>query len=144
MLGPKGCNGEEAETITTLTGYFSSVAQSCPTLCDPMNCNTSIINSHSLLKLMSIRLVIPSNHLILCHPFSSHLQSVPASGSFPRSQFFVSGGQSTGVSVSASVLPMNIQNWFPLGLTAWNSLMSKGLSSVFCKTTVQKHQLFSA
>ena len=61
------------------------------------------------------------------NPFSSHLQSFPASGSFPRSQFFVSGGQSTGVSASASVLPMNIQDWFPLGLTGWISLQSKGL-----------------
>ena len=104
----------------------------------------SITNSQSSLKLMSIRLVIPSNHLILCHPFSSHLQSFPASGSFPRSQFFVSGGQSTGVSVSASVLPMNIQNWFPLGLTAWNSFQSKGLSRVFSNTTVQKYQFFGA
>ena len=93
MLGPKGCNGEEAETITTLTGYFSSVAQSCPTLCDPMNCNTSIINSHSLLKLMSIRLVIPSNHLILCHPFSSCLQPFQATGLFLMSWLFTSGGQ---------------------------------------------------
>ena len=60
-------------------------------------------------------------------PFSSHLQSFPASGSFPRNQFFTSGGQSTGVSASASVLPMNGQDWFPLGLTGWISLQSKGL-----------------
>ena len=69
----------------------------------------------SLLKLMSIELVMPSNHLILCHPLFSHLQSFPASGSFPRSQFFASGGQSIGVSASASVLPMNVHDWFPLG-----------------------------
>ena len=75
-------------------------------------------------------------------PFSSHLQSFPASGSFPVSQFFTSGGQRIGVSVSASVLPMNIQDSFPLGWTGWNSLHSKGLSRVFSNTTVQKHQFF--
>ena len=96
--------------------------------------------SQSLLKLMSIESVMPSNHLIFCVPFSSHLQSFPASGSFPMSQFFASGGQSTGVSASASVLPMNIQDWLPLGLTGWISLQSKGLSRVFSNTTVQKHQ----
>ena len=74
-------------------------------------------------------------------PFSSHLQSFPASGSFQMSQFFPSGGQSIEISVSASVLPMNIQDWFPLGWTGWVSLQSKGLS-VFFNTTVQKHQFF--
>ena len=73
-------------------------------------------------------------------PSSSHLQFFPASGSFPMSQFFAAGGQSIGVSASASVLPMNIQDWFPLGLTALISLKSKGLSKVFSNTTVQKHQ----
>ena len=77
-------------------------------------------------------------------PFSSHFQSFPASGSFPMSQFFSSGGQSIGVSASASVLPMNIQDWFPLGLTGWISLQSKGLSRFFSNTTVQKHQFFGA
>ena len=77
-------------------------------------------------------------------PFSSHLQSFPATGSFLMSQFFASGGQSIGVSASASVLPMNIQNWFPLGWTGWMSLLSKGLSRVFSNTTVQKHQFFGA
>ena len=75
-------------------------------------------------------------------PFSSYLQSFPASGSFQMSQFFASGGQSIGVSASASVLPMNIQDWCPLRLTGWISLKSKGLSRVFSNTTVQKHQLF--
>ena len=78
------------------------------------------------------------------YPFSSHLQSFPASGSFQLSQFSVSGGKSIGVSASASVLPMNIQDWFPLGWTGWISLQSKGLSRVFCNTTVQKHQFFGA
>ena len=77
-------------------------------------------------------------------PFSSHLQSFPASGSFPKSPFLASGGQSIGVSASASVLPMNMQNWFPLGLTGWISLQSKGLSGVFSSTTVWKHQFFGA
>ena len=76
-------------------------------------------------------------------PFS-WLQSFPAAESFPLSQFFESGGQSIGVSTSASVLSMNIQDWFPLGLTVLISLHSKGLSRVFSNTTVQKHQFFSA
>ena len=73
-------------------------------------------------------------------PFSSCPQSLPASGSFPMSQFFMWGGQSIGVSASASVLPMNTQDWSPLGWTGWISLQSKGLSRVFSNTTVQKHQ----
>ena len=73
-------------------------------------------------------------------PLSSCPQSFAASGSFQMSQFFTSGGQSIGVSPSASVLPMNIQDWFPLGWTGWNSLLSKGLSSIFSNTTGQKHQ----
>ena len=84
-----------------------------------------------------------------CHPssvvpFSSYPQSFPATGSFPVSQFFTSGGQSTGVSASPSDLPMNIKDWFPLGWTGWISLQSKGLSGVFPNTTVQKHQFFSS
>ena len=77
-------------------------------------------------------------------PFSSCPQSFPASGSFPMSQLFTSGGQSIGLSASASVLPVNIQDWFPLGWPGWISLQSKGLSRVFSNTTVQKHQFFSA
>ena len=77
-------------------------------------------------------------------PFSSCPQSFPASGSFPKSQFFTSGGQSIGASTSASLLPMNIQDWSPLGWAGWISLQSKGLSRVFSNTTVQKHQFFSA
>ena len=77
-------------------------------------------------------------------PFSSHLQSFPASRSFQMSQFFTSGGQSIGVSASASVLPINIQDWFSLGWTGWISLQSKGLSRVFSSTAIQKHQFFSA
>ena len=87
-----------------------------------------------------------------CHPaisssvvlFSFCLQSFPESGSFQMSQLFASGGQSIGVSASTSVLPMDIQDWFPLQYTSWISLQSKGLSRVFSNTTVQKHQFFSA
>ena len=77
-------------------------------------------------------------------PFSSCLQSFPASGSFQMSQFFPSGGQSTRASASASVFPMNVQDWFPLGWTGWISVQSKGLLRVFSNTTAQKHQFFSA
>ena len=77
-------------------------------------------------------------------PFSSCPQSFPESGSFPLSQFFPSGSQSIGASALASVLPMNIQDWFPLGLTGWISLQTKGLSRVFSNTTDQKHQFFGA
>ena len=75
-------------------------------------------------------------------PFSSHLQSCPASGSFPVSPFFTSDGQSIRVSAPASVLTVNIQDWFPLEWTGWISLLSKGFSRVFFNTTVQKHQFF--
>ena len=103
----------------------------------------SITNSWSLFKLMSVELVMPSNYLILCHPLLLS-QSFPATGSLPMSQFFASSGQSIGVSASASVLPMNIEDWFPLGLTGWISLQSNGLSRVFSNTTVWKNQLFGA
>ena len=87
-----------------------------------------------------------------CHPtisssvirFSSCLQSFPASGSFSMNPFFISGGQSTGASASASVLSGNIQDWSPLGWTGWDSLQSKGLSRIFSNTTIQEHQFFSA
>ena len=98
--------------------------------------------SQSLFKLMSIKLVMPSNHLILCHLFSPCLQSFPASGSFPVSQLFTSGSQSIGASTSASVLPKTIQGWFPLGLTGLISLLSNELSRIFSNTTLQKHQSF--
>ena len=119
---------------------FSSVAQLCPALCGPMNCSTpgllSITNSQSPPKPMSIESVMPSNHLILCRPLLL-LPSIcfPASGSFPVSQLFASGGQSIGVSAATSVLPMNSQDWSPLGWTSWISLQSEGLSRVFSNTT---------
>ena len=104
----------------------------------------SITNSQSSPKSMSIESVMPSNHLILCRPLLLLPSIFPASGSFPMSQLFTSGGQSIGVSASTSVLPMNTQYRSPLGWTGWISLQSKGLSRVFSNTTVQKHQFLCA
>ena len=123
---------------------FSLVAQSCPTLCNPKTvaplapcssqtpgaCSNSCPSSPTISSSVT--------------PFSSHFQSFPASESFPRNQFFASGGQSIGVSASVSVLPMNIRDWFPLGWIGWISLQSKGLSRVYTNTIVQEHQFFSA
>ena len=128
--------------------WFSSVQSlSCVQLfvtpwTETHQASLSIINFWSLLKLMSFESVMPSNHLIRCHPLLP-FQSFSALESFPKSLFFTSGGQSIGVSVSASVLSMNIQNWFPLGWTGWISWQSKWLSRVFSNTTVQKHQFVS-
>ena len=128
---------------------FSSVAQSCPTLCDPMNrsmpglpCPSPTPGVHSNSR--------PSSRW--CHPaisssvvpFSSCPQSLPASESFPMSQLFAWGGQSTAVSALASFFPKNTQEWSPSKWTGWISLQSKGLSWVFSNTTVQKHQFFGA
>ena len=98
----------------------------------PRNCSNSYPSSRWCHPTISSSVV----------PFTSCLQSFPASGSFPMSQLFASGVQRIGVSASTSVLPMNIQNWFPLGWTGWISLQSKGLSRVFSDTTVQKRQFF--
>ena len=121
---------------------FSSVAQSCPTLRPhglqhtrpPCPSPTPGAYSNSCPLSRWCHPTISSSVI----PFSSCLRSFPASGSFPMCQFFASGGQSIGVSASASVLAMNIQDWFPLGWTGWISLLSKELSRVFCNTTVQK------
>ena len=132
----------------TLKGsvQFSSVAQSCPTLCDPMNHSTVGLPVHQLwssLKLMCIESVMPSSHLILYCPHLL-LPSIFASiRGFLMSQLFPWGGQSIGVSASASVFQMNTQEWSLLGWTGWISLQSKGLSRVFSNTTVEKHQFFS-
>ena len=104
----------------------------------------SIINSWGLLKFMSIESLMTFQPFHLQSIPFSHLQSFPASQSFPISQFFTAGGQSIGVSASASVLPMNIQNWFPVGLTGSNSFQSRGLSRVFSSTIDQKHKFFEA
>ena len=129
-----------------ILSQFSSVAQSCLTLCNPglqhtrppCTSPTSGVYSNSCPLSQWCHPIISSSVV----PFFSCLQSFPASGSFLMSQFFPSGGQSIGVSASASVLPMNIKGWFPLGWTGWISLQSKGLSRVFSNTTVQKHQFF--
>ena len=130
---------------------FSSVAQSCLTLCDPMNRSTPGLPVHHQLPESTqthvhwvsdeIRDPTISSSVV---PFSSHLQYFPASGSFPMSQFFTSGSQSIGASASASVLPKKSQEWSPSEWTGWISFQSKGLSRVFSNTTVQKHQFFSA
>ena len=101
----------------------------------------SITNSQSLLKLMPIESVMPSSHLILCCPLLL-LPPIPPSIRVFSSESFASGDQSIGVSASASILPMNKQDWSSLGWTGWISLQSKGLSRVFSNTTVQKHQFF--
>ena len=139
----KKTNKQTNKNLLKSNTQFSSVTQLCPILCDPMNRTKSGLPVHHQL---------PESTQIHVHwvgdaisssvvPFSCP-QSFPASGSFPVSQLFASGGQSTGVSASTSVLPMNTQDWSPLGWTGWTSLQSKGLSRVFCNTTVQKHQLF--
>ena len=97
----------------------------------------------SFLKFMSIESVTLCNYLILCHPLSACSQSFTASGSFPVCWLFTSGGQRTGASASAAVLPLNIQDWFPLGMTGLISLQCKGLPRVFSSIMVQKHQFFS-
>ena len=104
----------------------------------------SLTNFWSLLKLMSIESVMPSKPPYPLPPASSPALNLSSVWSFPMSQFFTSGGQSIGASVSTSVLPMNIQGWFSLGLTGLISLLSKGLSRVFANTAVQKHHFFSA
>ena len=103
----------------------------------------SITNSRSSLRLTSIESVMPSSHLILCRPLLLLPPIIPASESFPMSQLFAWGGQSTGVSASASFPPKKSQGWSPSEWTGWISLQSKGLSRVFSNTTVQKHQFFS-
>ena len=99
--------------------------------------------SWSLLRFVSDESVMPSSHFILCYPLLLR-PSFPASGSFPISRLFTLRGQNIGASASASVLPMNIQGWFPLGLTGMISLLSKGLSRIFSSITIQKHQFFTA
>ena len=134
-------------SYTVLTKFiFSSVTHSCPTLCNPMDYSSQaslfITNSKSLLKLMPIESVMQSNCLILCCPVLLLPSIFPSIRVFPMSQLFASGGQSIGV--SASVLPKNIQDSFPLGLTGWISLQSNVLSRVFSNTTVQNHQFFGS
>ena len=119
--------GMNKQSIKDLSVRFSQVQLFAAPWTAALQASLSITNSRSLLKLMSIELVMPSNHLILCRSRLLLPQSFPASGSLPMSQLFAPGGQSIGVSVSASVLPMNIQDWFALGLTGLIFLQSKGL-----------------
>ena len=126
--------------MNTYSVQLSSVAQWGPTLCDPMNRSTPGFPVHHQLPTLTQThvhrvsdAIQPSNSSVV--PFSSCFQSFTASGSFPMSQFFAS-------SALASILPMNIQYWFPLGWTGWISFQSKGLSRVLSNTTVQKHQFF--
>ena len=120
-LGPHGLQHARLPCPSPTPAYSNLLSNSCPSSrwCHP-TISSSVV------------------------PFSSRLQSFPASGSFQMSQFFTSGGQTIGVSASASVLPMNIQDWSPLGLTCCTSLQCKGPSRVFSNTTVQKHQIFGA
>ena len=124
--------------LTVQTYCFCLVAQLCMTLCYPMDTTVSLsfIISWSLLKLMSIESGMPSNYLILYHPLFLLPSIFLASGSFLMSWLFASGGQSIGASASASVLPVNIQDLFPLGLTGLISLLSKGQSRGFSSITV--------
>ena len=142
-------NGRISFFVSGLLSLFSVSVQSLShtwlfvTLLAPARqAALSITNYQRPPKPMSIESVMPSNHLVLCHPLLLLPSIFPRTGSFQMSQFFTAGGQSIGVSASASVLPMNIQDWFPLGWTGWISLQSKGLSRVFSNTTVQKHQFF--
>ena len=122
---------------------FSSVTQSCPTLCDPMNCSMpGLLVHHQLLESTQTHVHQVSDAIQPSHPLSSPCPpalNLSQHQGFPMNQPFASGGQSIGVSVSTSVLPMNTQDWSPLGCTGWISLQSKGLSRVFSNTTVQKH-----
>ena len=121
---------------------FSSIAQSCPILCNPIDCSTPVLPvHHQLPESTQTHVQWVGDAFQPSHPLLS-----PSPPSFNLSQhqgLFESSGQSIGVSASASVLPMNIQDWFPLGWTGWISLQSRGLSRVFSNTTVQKHQFFS-
>ena len=127
---------------------FSSVTQSCPTLCNPMNRSTPGLPVHlKLPEFTQTHAHRVSDAIQPSHPLSSPSPPAPnpsKSGSFPMSQLFTRGGQSIGVSVSASVLPMNTLDLSPSGWTGWISLQPKGLSRVFSNTIVQKHPFFGA
>ena len=133
-------------SVASVQFSSNSVAQLCPTLCDPMNHSTpGLPVHHQLLEFTQTHIhrvgdAVQPTHPVV--PFSSCPQSLPASGSFPMSQLFAWGGQGVGVSASVSVFPMNNQDWSPLGWTGWISLLSKELSGVVSNTTVQKHQFF--
>ena len=123
------------------------VVQSHPTLCDPTDCSrpgSTVLHYLPEFAQLHVHLVSDIIYLNLCYPLLLCFQSFPSSESFPMSWLFASGGQRIGGSALAPVLPMNIQGWFPLGMTGLISLQSKGLSRVFSNATVQKHQFFGA
>ena len=130
------------------SGPISSVQFSLSVMSDTMNCSMpGLPVCHQLLEFTQTHVhwvMMPSNHLILCCPLLLLPSIFPASGSFPKSQLFTSGGQSIGTSALPLVLPENIQGWFPLGLTGLISLLSKGLSRLFSSTTIWKHSFFGA
>ena len=133
--------------VNNCFSQFTSVPQLCLTLCDPMNRSMPGLPVHHQLPEFTqthVHWVSDAIQPSSVVPFSSCPQSLPASESFPMSQLFTGSGQSTGVLASASVLPKNTQDWFPLGWTGWISLQSKGRSRVFSNTTVHKHQFFGA
>ena len=139
---------DKEEALTRWSVQFTSVAQSCPTLCDPMNRSTPGLPVHhqprSSLRLTSIMSVMPSSHLILCGSLLLLPPIPPSIRVFSNESTLPWGGQSTGVSALASFLPKKFQGRSPSEWTGWISLQSKGLSRVFSNTTVQKHQFFSA
>ena len=134
--------------VITKPIQFSSVAQSCLALCGPMNCSTpGLPVRHQLPEFTQTHVHRVSDAIQPSHPLSSPSPLAPNPSqhqSLPMSQLFAWGGQSIGVSASASFLPKKSQGWSPLEWTGWISLQSKGLSRVFCSTTVQKHQFFGA
>ena len=129
-------------TFSSVHFSHSAVSDSVTSWVAAHQASLSITNPRSLLKLMSIESVMPSAISSSVVPFSSCPQFLPASQSFPMSQLFSWGSQSTGVSALASVLPKKSQGWSPSEWTGWISLQSKGLSGAFSNTTVQKHQFF--
>ena len=142
MWTPTTSQMEDVSSVQAVQSQFSS----CPTLCDPMKHSTpGLPVHHQFLESTQTHVHWVSDAIQPSHPLSSLLLSsiFPSIRVFPMSQLFESGGQSIRVSASTSVLPMNTQDWSPLEWTGWISLQSKGLSRVFCNTTLQKHQFFS-
>ena len=142
---------QNSMTVCAQVHFFSSVQFSRSVVSDSLRPHESqhtnslsITNSQNSLKLTSIESVMPSSHLILCHPLLLLSPIPPSIRDFSNESTLHMSSQSIGVSASASVLPKNTQDWPPLEWTGWNSLQSKGLSRVFSNTTVQKHQFFDA
>ena len=146
-MSPPPSSGDICLYLQLSSVQFSSVAQSCPTLCDPMNRSMpGLPVHHQLPEFTQTHVHWVGDAIQSSHPLSSLSPPAPNPSqheSFPLSQLFTSGGQSNGVSAVASFLPKSTRDWSPLGWTGWISLQSKGLSRVFSNTTVQKHQFFS-